>query len=97
MFILPLLVAGGTFFLYRDGSGKKLDTIRNNPIIKKLHAFFANGMYLDRIYQTIIVYPISAISKLVALNRLAAHFWAIIWVIFALIMLVATLVLVGGL
>ncbi|MHA1221121.1 MAG: proton-conducting transporter transmembrane domain-containing protein [Candidatus Heimdallarchaeota archaeon] len=85
------------YFLYRDGSGSKLEKLRNSKVIIALRSFFVSGFYLDTIYETIIFKPINFLSKLVAWTRIKAPFASVVWAVLSVALLVSIFALVGGL
>ena len=82
--------------LYRDGKASVLDKIRNTKFVSSIRKFFANGMYLDNVYEVAVFQPINFLSRFFAWTRIKAPFASIIWAVLALALLVSLFAVLGG-
>ena len=82
--------------LYRDGKAVLFDKIRNTKFVSLTRKFFANGMYLDNVYEVSLFQPINFLSRFFAWTRIKAPFASIIWAVLALALLVSIFAVLGG-
>ena len=94
--VLGISVFITTMILYRDGKADVLNRIRNTKFVSSTKKFFANGMYLDNIYEVSVFQPINFLSKFFAWIRIKAPFASIIWAVLALALLVSIFAVLGG-
>ena len=85
-----------TMILYRDGKAVLFDKIRNTKFVSFTRKFFANGMYLDNVYEVSLFQPINFLSRFFAWTRIKAPFASIIWAVLALALLVSIFAVLGG-
>ncbi len=85
-----------TYILYRDGKAERLEKLRDTNFVRKTRKFFANGMYLDNIYEVAVFQPINFLSRFFAWTRIKAPFASILWAVLAFAILVSLFVILGG-
>jgi len=94
--VLAVCVFVTTLVLYRDGKAEKLEKLRETKLISKSRKFFANGMYLDNVYEVAVFQPINFLSRFFAWTRIKAPFASILWAVLALALLVSLFTILGG-
>ncbi|MBK5112639.1 MAG: hypothetical protein KGD59_08655 [Candidatus Heimdallarchaeota archaeon] len=94
--VLGICVFITTMILYRDGKASMLDKIRNTKFVGSTRKFFANGMYLDNVYEVSVFQPINFLSRFFTWVRIKAPFASIIWAVLALALLVSIFAILGG-
>jgi NADH:ubiquinone oxidoreductase subunit 5 (subunit L)/multisubunit Na+/H+ antiporter MnhA subunit len=85
-----------TLILYRDGKAAVFEKIRNTKFVSSTRKFFANGMYLDNVYEVSVFQPINFLSRFFAWTRIKAPFASIIWAVISLAILVSLFAVLGG-
>jgi NADH-quinone oxidoreductase subunit L len=94
--ILTIGTLVGSYFLYRNGTNKALEKIRDKKLIAYPTIAFENGLYLDNFYEFVVFQPIQFLSKFFAWTKVRAPFASIIWAVLAVVVLVSVFIITGG-